>query len=1154
MTSKSHSSFRRLFANLRPRSRSNSSSRDRRRSPEARPNHETPPRSETRPSRETLPNSETRPNSEARPSSETRPNRDGPTIASSGITAVRSPHSRRPATRNDFEIAVICALPLEADAVSALFDHDWDEDNGPPYGKALGDINAYSTGAIGCHNVVLIHLPNMGKAGAAIGAANCMMSFPNIKLAIVVGICGAVPFKDGKEIVLGDVIISEGVVQYDFGRETTEGFAVKTGTLDSLGRPGLRIRGLLQQLKTTKSAAKLQRKMADYMAVLQAIPELQVECIYPGVANDKLFGPSDHHPADEKSCERCKGEIKRSRLKDPDGIPQPAIHIGLIASGDKVMKDAEKRDAAASKFGVVGFEMEGAGAWDLSSCIVIKGVCDYADSHKAKGWQRYAAATAAACMKAFLESWEPLQLSSVSGNFSDPPVTHAGPWFLVPYPRNEVFVGRKAILERLKQLPLRSTSQTRVSLFGLGGIGKTQIVLEYAYWLQGTWVDASVFWVHASNAERFRQSFTSIAQECRIPGYDDSKSDVLPLVKKWLESKDRGFWVMIIDNADDAQLFFGQQNRAQSGQASRNEGNMSRWLPECAHGSIVITTRDKQAALKLAKGKSPIEVSKMDDNESDQLLRTKLEVTGLEYDELSALSSRLENLPLALAQAAAFIQENCITVDQYIKLLDGSDQQVIDLLSEEFETVGRDSETSRAVAKTWILSFEQIQRQNTFASELLAIMSFFDRQAIPTEFLTCYGEGKEENRGEMALVKALGVLKAFSFVTMGKDETLDVHRLVQLVTRKWLDREQMIDKFAGLALLAVSNAYPFVEFENWPTCRKYLPHAYSVLQYKGSGPADENLARASLLHSVGTYLYSSGLWKDAERLLLEAVEMKGRLLGEEHIHTLTSMGNLALTFRNQGRWEEAEELGVQVIKALTEKLGADHLDTLTSMGNLALTFWNQGRWEEAEELEVQVVEARTAKLGVDHPDTLTSMDNLASTFRSQDRWEEAEELGAQVVKSRTAKLGADHPDTLTSMSNLASTFQSQGRWEEAEELEVQVMKARTAKLGADHPNTLTSMGNLASTFWNQGRWEEAEELEVQVMKALIAKLGANHPNTLTSMNNLACTWKRQGRLDEAMDLMRQCVLRRQQVLGPDHSYTTQSRSVLREWEAEANNI
>ncbi len=313
---------------------------------------------------------------------------------------------RRPATRGSFEIAIICALPLEADSVDALLDHHW-EDDGPPYGRAEGDPNAYSTGVIGRHNVVVAHMPGMGTLSAAITAANCRASFPNIRLAVVVGICGAVPFgPDGGEIVLGDVIISEGVVQYDLGRRLPERFVRKDTLLDSLGRPNIEIRSLLAKLKTRHGRKVLQNKMAGYMDLLQNDTELGAQ--YPGTTQDILFQPTYRHVSDGQLCEQCGCDgplVARVRLEQ--ALPKPLIHFGLMASGNTVMKAGEDRDAIAREEGILGFEMEGAGVWDSFPCVVIKSACDYADSHKAKPWQRYAAATAAACMKAFLDYWVP---------------------------------------------------------------------------------------------------------------------------------------------------------------------------------------------------------------------------------------------------------------------------------------------------------------------------------------------------------------------------------------------------------------------------------------------------------------------------------------------------------------------------------------------------------------------------------------------------------------------------------------------------------------------------------------------------------------------------------------------------------------------------
>lgn len=238
----------------------------------------------------------------------------------------------------------------------------------------------------------------------------------------------------------------------------------------------------------------------------------------------------------------------------------------------------------------------------------------------------------------------------------------------------------------------------------------------------------------------------------------------------------------------------------------------------------------------------------------------------LGFDDLSMLSSRLEYLPLALIQAAAFIQENSISVCEHLRLLNKSDQDLVDLLSEEFETVGRDSKTPRTVAETRILSFEQIQRQNAFVSELLSLMSLFDRHAISLKFLLDYSkqESGQEPRGDIQLTKALGVLKAFSFVLEEENRGLNMHRLVQLVTRKWLVKTGKMSQFAGQALLVVLYCYPFGRYKNWVTCTAYLPHVDTVLMPQGTGSRDEKLAQTAMLQCVAGLFYYQGRLESAE--------------------------------------------------------------------------------------------------------------------------------------------------------------------------------------------------------------------------------------------------------------------------------------------------
>ncbi|EHK27082.1 uncharacterized protein TRIVIDRAFT_34594, partial [Trichoderma virens Gv29-8] len=770
---------------------------------------------------------------------------------------------------------------------------------------------------------------------------------------------------------------------------------------------------------------------------------------------------------------------------------------------------------------------------------------------------------------------------------------------LVPYRQNPDFVGRSEILNEIKlqfglgQQQEHAQPRRRVSLYGLGGVGKTQLALAYVYWIQETCPDISVFWVHASNADRFRAAYASIAEKYNIPGRDDPKSNILSLVKKWLEEQSKMQWLMVIDNADDIELFFHSQRSNALDTQPQQDNKLARYIPDCNHGFILLTTRNKQVGIKFGQGRSPpVKVHEMTDIEAKQLVQSilKMEVPA---DEISLLASKLEYLPLALAQATSFIQENTISISGYVQLLNEGDTTLVDQLSEPFETIGRDSETPHALTATWIISFRQIEKTQPLASDTLCFLSLLHRQAIPKTFTEEYHRRREPGSGQGSvsarLVTALGTLKAFSFISEGKDGSVDMHRLVQLVTRKWLLNKGRMDDFAECAIGILSKVYPYGRFETYQTCLKYLPHVNSVLATNGTNSKTENIDKAQLLHKLAMYYRQRGDWKNMERNLLQAAELQTRELGEEHFETLNSrdelasayhyqgrlkqaedlmsriikirkriqgdehtatlasINNLSLTYFEQGRWKEAEELGIQVIEIRKKVFGEEYPDTLTAMNNLALTYHQQGRWKEAEELGVQVLEIRKKVLGEENPDTLTTMNNLAFTYNQQGRLKEAEELGVKVLEIFKKVLGEEHPDTLTTIGNLALTYNQQGRWKEAEDLEVKVLEIRTKVLGEEHRDTLTGINNLASTYYHQGRWKEAKELGVQVLEIRKKVLGEEHPDTLTSKHNLACLWMKMGRSADAIALMEECLSAMKRVLGEDHPNTVSSSSVLDSW-------
>lgn len=335
----------------------------------------------------------------------------------------------RPRSRDEFEIAIICALSLEFDAVEALFDEYYDEFI-PVYGKQPGDANWYRTGRVADHNILLTCLPGMGTGNAASVASSLKISFPRINLVLLVGICGAVPFPSERtEIILGDVVISDRIVEYGFGRQYPDRFQPRGVVKETLGPSNRDLQAIFSSLKTSKMHNQLLGDLLKHVQGFQHHPEGRWQ--YPGISQDQLFEPSYRHkhyllhPDAACLCMNCRtsadpvcdkaleddcrklgcigGLIPRSRLQADH--PNPQVHFGSLASADIVMKSGEHRDRLAETEKVIGFEMEGAGICNTFSCIIIKGVCDYADSHKNKIWQNYASATAASCAKALLRCW-----------------------------------------------------------------------------------------------------------------------------------------------------------------------------------------------------------------------------------------------------------------------------------------------------------------------------------------------------------------------------------------------------------------------------------------------------------------------------------------------------------------------------------------------------------------------------------------------------------------------------------------------------------------------------------------------------------------------------------------------------------------------------
>jgi tetratricopeptide (TPR) repeat protein len=691
-----------------------------------------------------------------------------------------------------------------------------------------------------------------------------------------------------------------------------------------------------------------------------------------------------------------------------------------------------------------------------------------------------------------------------------------------------------------------------------------------------------VFWVHASNADRFEQSYRDIAGRVKIAGRQDPQANIFELVHNWLRDC-KHQWLVVLDNVDDARFLLDRP--ATNSTAARKP--LREYLPHCERGSILVTTRNKEAALKLVEQRDIVSVEPMDIAEGIALFKKKLSVQE-DSDSVAELAAALEYMPLAIVQAAAYISQRAplFSVAKYLDEFRCSDHEKTSLLDYEAGQLRRDQEAKNSIIITWHISFEYLRQTKPSATDLLSLMSFFDRQGIPNSLIR---NGKETSRAKTNPIKQeqpmkrllqhlfrraeskplvqrhevqrssnegrfeddVMALRDLCFITVAEDgETFEMHSLIQLATRKWLTANEKLEMWKQQFTSNLYAAFPTGEYENWPTCQALFAHVKSAV---GQRPENETslLEWAGLLYLASWYAWRKGDAAEAKTLALQSMKVQVKTLGRGHRDTLSSTTMAAYACVLGGEWDIAEELQKEVTEISKKSYGADDPLTLVSMANLAITYRNQGRWDAAEELHVQVMETCKKKLGADHQDTLASMANLALTYGNQGRWDVAEELQVQVIETSKKKLGADHPSTLTTMGNLALTYGNQGRWDAAEELEVQVMETRKKKLGADHPSTLTSMGNLALTYGNQGRWDVAEELHVQVTETRKKKLGADHPDTLTSMANLALTYRNQGRWDAAEELEVQVMETHKKKLGADHPSTLTSMNNLAfTWKAQ----
>ncbi|KAK5690838.1 hypothetical protein LTR97_011999 [Elasticomyces elasticus] len=993
-------------------------------------------------------------------------------------------------SRESYATGIICALALEKAAVLATLDEKYCP---PKDNTTTSDSNIYTFGRIGEHKVVIACLPAgvTGKVSAATVAMDMMHSFP-IKIGLMVGIGGGVwSVKD--DVRLGDVVVSQpdgmhgGVVQWDFGKMEAEGRFRRTGTLNKPPRPLL---NAVQSLKTDHIiyGSKLQVHLT---AMWQKYPRMAKIFQSPGQAHDDLFEASYTHPHGD-NCALCDELRLVHRPNREETTPQ--VHYGSIASGDEVMKDGVTRDRIAREEGILCFEMEAAGLMDSFLCIVIRGICDYADSHKNKQWQPYAAATAASYCKELLGVIDPKAIDELKS-----PSQPAMRFDCIPLSPNKKFVGRAKELKMLETALFAERSTQHIAIVGLGGVGKTQVALAFAYSVMDNHPDVSVLWLPAMSVGAFEQGCREIARVLGIPmgGTTDARE---PLRQR-LSLRTSGPWLLIVDNADDSDILFG----------AKGETGLLSFLPKSSLGSIVYTTRSREIAQSLARN-DVVKVSRMGLDEATEMLRLALDHDTLTNEQkiTEALLEELECLPLAITQAASYMNCTNTSLSGYLDLLKGSEDDLAFVMGQEMRDSTRYEHSTSAIATTWLVSFKQMLRRDPDAADLLQFMSCIESKSIPRSILP-------EIKPAARATSAIGTLCSYSFISMKDGEHIyDLHRLVHLAAQIWVRQSKRTVQVRERAIRHLATVFPCGGWKNRKIWQSYNAHAFKVL---GADEPKYCVERAMLCYRVGVCLFRDQKYKDAVRCLEEAYYCY--CYGQEYsMGRLQTLLQLAISYGAMGQAKRATEVLKPVGYDVSCVLGKDHPYT---QDVLSAAYLMKGPLPErllehvvAIQRELPEPAARKAaeqrepllevklRLCSEHDPTTMSVQHALATGYQADG-----EMGPAVILREllfaTQRRAFPHNEVVeeSGRNALISAYVANQQTSKAVGLMERAVANQVQVLEEGDSRRLRSIHNLASVYLAHGRPEKAAALLAHVVSVEAGILPEDHPNLIASQRDLA---------------------------------------------------
>ncbi len=699
----------------------------------------------------------------------------------------------------------------------------------------------------------------------------------------------------------------------------------------------------------------------------------------------------------------------------------------------------------------------------------------------------------------------------------------------LPYPRNPFFLGREEVLARLRRQ--FQAGQAKVfsqpqAICGLGGVGKTQVALEYAYRHAQDY--QAIFWTRADSRDTLMAGLLEIASVLRLPERDERDQGVaIAAVKSWL-SQNTG-WLLILDNADDLPM-------------------LPEFLPVPLSGHLLLTTRT-QAPGALAT-RVELETLYLDDAALLLLRRAGLlaldaslaQTEPADWQAAVQLAQELGCLPLALDQAGAYLEETRCGLQQYLELYSSQRARLLR------HRGGVAPDHPDSVATTWLLSFAMIEQRSALAGDLLRLCSVLHPDAIPeTLFLraaTHLGPVLATIQADpLAFNQALAVIQNYSLLRRnGREQTLAIHRLVLAVLADAMSEEER-DLWTRRAIAALDLLFPWVRregWEHWEACSRLLPHVLSV----AANPAQEahGLKLVSVLTRAADYLSQRAQYEQAEPLYQRALSIAEQALGHDHVRVASPLYGLADLYRAQGRYAEAEPLFRRALHLWEQEPAEMHPEMAALLNDLAILYAEQGQYQQAEPLLLRALHLDEQLFGQKHRKTATRLNNLAGLYLDQGNHKQAEPLYQRALHLSEEMLGPEHPEVSFPLVNLADLYREQGDYQRAEPLYQRALRIRDQALGSSHPQVAYPLNGLADLYLAQGRYAEAEPLYQRALAIRSQLRGTQHLETADSLYGLARLYERRNQPEQALELYQQALRIREQHLGPEHPVALETRA------------